>query len=382
MSERKLRAWQEAGLIDPETAARIRGWEAAHARPLLLWAVIGLGALAIGLGVISVVAANWDDIPGLVRLAFHFAAMVALAGWLAWRGAALSQDHPWAHEAAVFVLAALGLGFMGHLGQVYQTSSPLWQPLGLWLLLFAPLLMGTGLGSPTAAMTMVAAIALGWNYAIDMEPQGFDGGTGPAVRIALATAAPVLLAGISAQARRLSPRVHFWHRLEQLALFYAVGGATMIAIAAAFEAWPRDDDASRIIAAALTTSVLGLASAALVFRARPGASGQADAGVMAGAALMPLLGYLLSGSQTIAALLFMALWSGIAAAALHAGWRGVFQLAVGVIAVRLIVLSFELAGDLLTSGAGLIASGVLILLVAWGAVRVSKRFAPEREVQP
>jgi hypothetical protein len=77
-----------------------------------------------------------------------------------------------------------------------------------------------------------------------------------------------------------------------------------------------------------------------------------------------------------AALLFMALWVGIAAAALLAQWRGVFQKAVGVIALRLIILSFELAGDLLTSGFGLILSGVMILGVAWTAVRVSKRFAP------
>jgi len=78
-----------------------------------------------------------------------------------------------------------------------------------------------------------------------------------------------------------------------------------------------------------------------------------------------------------AGLLFMALWAGIAAAALAAQWRGVFQLAVGVIALRLIILSFELAGDLLTSGFGLIASGLMILGIAWAAVRVSKRFAPD-----
>ena len=41
-----------------------------------------------------------------------------------------------ATEALVFVAAALGLTFFGHLGQVYQTSSPLWQPLGAWLVLF------------------------------------------------------------------------------------------------------------------------------------------------------------------------------------------------------------------------------------------------------
>ena len=78
MSERKLQAWLSAGVIDASTAGRIRAWEAEHSRPLALWAVIGIGALAIGLGVISVVAANWEDVPGMVRLAIHFAVMLAL----------------------------------------------------------------------------------------------------------------------------------------------------------------------------------------------------------------------------------------------------------------------------------------------------------------
>jgi hypothetical protein len=54
----------------------------------------------------------------------------------------------------------------------------------------------------------------------------------------------------------------------------------------------------------------------------------------------------------------------------------VFQLPVGVIALRVIVPSFELARDMRTCGAGLIAAGLMILGVAWVAVRVSKRFAP------
>jgi hypothetical protein len=94
---------------------------------------------------------------------------------------------------------------------------------------------------------------------------------------------------------------------------------------------------------------------------------------------VPPLAYGVDGIDLAAAILFMALWIGIAAAALAAHWRGVFQLAVAVIALRLIVLSFELAGDLLASGFGLILSGLMILGVAWGAVRVSRQFAPPAE---
>ena len=79
MSLRRLKAWEAAGLVDATTAARIREWESSHASPLAMRAVIGIAALAIGLGLLSVIAANWDAVPGVVRLGVHFALMVALA---------------------------------------------------------------------------------------------------------------------------------------------------------------------------------------------------------------------------------------------------------------------------------------------------------------
>ena len=103
---------------------------------------------------------------------------------------------------------------------------------------------------------------------------------------------------------------------------------------------------------------------------------------MAAASGVALLAYPLSGNQVIGALLFMALWTAVAACALRGGWRGVFQLAVALLALRLIVLSFELEDDLLSSGTGLIVSGLLILGIAWIAVRVARRYAPPKEVTP
>lgn len=376
MSEAKLDAWQQAGLIDAQTAARIRAWEAEHARPLGLWAAIGIAALAIGLGLMSLVAANWEAIPGALRLAIHFALIVALAALLWRKEADWSARQPVLEEAALFVFGVLGMTFLGHLGQVYQTIAPLWQLLLAWLVLFAPLLLARGQGWMTAALLMGAILVAVWHYATTLgSPDAVLHDRGATLRLALATGAPVLIAGFAAW-RRDAARESFWQRLEQAASAYAVGGASLIAVASGFERWPAAREADVIVTALATYALVGAATALLVWRARPGIDGGAQAVVYLACGLTGPLAYLVSGSQLAAALLFMALWALIAAAGLRGGGRGDFQAAVGLIAIRLIVLSFELAGDLLTTGAGLIASGVLVLAVAFAALRIARRYAP------
>lgn len=378
MSARKIAAWHEVGLIDAATRDRLLAYEAAHARPLVLWAVFGIGALAIGLGLVSVIAANWEDIPGQIRLGAHLALIAGALATLFAREEQLAQASPWAVEALVFVTAALGLTFFGHLGQVYQTSSPLWQPLAMWLVLFAPLLLLMGRSWPAALAVLGGGVWCAWDYAIaatdsfhpDAQPT-----PGLLLWVAFVTALPVLFAPVGAWLRGWIERTGFWRRLEQLALAYAVAGASFATVVASAGEFGRVG-LTREWSSMAVTGAVALAAGLGVIAVRPGVSGRMAGAIIAGAAAVPVLAYALNDLDVPAALLFMALWAVIAAAALPAHWRGVFNLAVAAIALRLVILSFELASDLLLSGFGLIVSGVLILGVAWIAVRVSKSFAP------
>lgn len=381
MSLRKLRHWHEQGLIDDATFERISEFESQHARPLLLWAAVGIGALTIGLGIISLVAANWEDVPGQIRLGLHMLLLLGLGAFLALRADEMQQKNPWVLECGLFILAVLGLTFFGHLGQVYQTSSPLWKPLAAWLLLFGPLMLWRGQSWLVAALFLFGSIYACWDYALNYERSfPLDASDDPPLMwLAIVTAFPVLFAPLAGAMRQRSQRQSFWFRLEQMAFSYAIGGASIILYIAAFEefsygSWDALDAWSQ-----LARAILGLVAGAALVVLRRGKSGEMAGVVVAGAGLACILAYPVSGSTILSALLFFLLWGGIAAAALRANWRGVFQLAVVAIALRLISVSFELASDLLLSGFGLIVAGILILVIAWAAVRVSKQFAPERQ---
>jgi hypothetical protein len=245
----------------------------------------------------------------------------------------------------------------------------------MWLALFAPLLLLTGRGWPSALALVGGAVWTAWEYARArhywIEPH-----LARSIWHAFVVALPVMFAPLAAWLGARSGRDDFWERLEQLALAYAVAGGSLACSYASMGAWSGFDDA---LVSVLTGDAVLIVAGAGVALARPGLSGRMSGAIIAGAASVMLLAFGVNDLTVPAAILFFALCTGIAVAALAAQWRRVFQLAVGVIAVRLIILSFELAGDLLMNGLGLILAGLMILGVAWVAVRVSKRFAPPAE---
>ena len=77
--EKKLRKWRTAEVIDQETEDRILEFEARSKSGTLLYALGGLGALTVGIGIISIVAANWELIPYQIKLAIDILFAIALA---------------------------------------------------------------------------------------------------------------------------------------------------------------------------------------------------------------------------------------------------------------------------------------------------------------
>jgi hypothetical protein len=187
------------------------------------------------------------------------------------------------------------------------------------------------------------------------------------------------IAALAAILQRRSSRPDFWQLLEQLAIAAIL---TALSITVTTRGWSRPAD---YVAGSIIIQSVALAAAAIVlYRFRPTSSGRASAGVLGAAAIVHLVGILVPYSsgwtahEWISAASFASLWSAVAYGALHAGSRWAFQGAIGLVAARVIILSFELSGDLLGSGVSLILSGMFAMAAAWATVRILKRFAPQK----
>ncbi len=78
--EKRLHDWVSNNIISREQAEGIRQYEAnAPGSSWVLYSFLILGATIISIGFISLIAANWDDIPDAVKLGLDFLLLIGLA---------------------------------------------------------------------------------------------------------------------------------------------------------------------------------------------------------------------------------------------------------------------------------------------------------------
>jgi hypothetical protein len=133
--DQRLQEWTAAGLLQPEQAKRIRAHEAA--KPEAAWILSGLlllGAIVIGIGMVSLIAANWAQIPAAWKLGGDFVLLGGLAfGCLrAWDSGKAIAFEVWLLLFVLFCLASIGL-----ISQVFHTGGELYQALLLWAFITA-----------------------------------------------------------------------------------------------------------------------------------------------------------------------------------------------------------------------------------------------------
>lgn len=156
--ERDVRSWEQRGLISPEAATTILSEMTTARGPSLASALSLMAAVLMGFAAMSFIAANWQDMPKLLRLAVMIAALggcYAGADQLFRRGRDVL-----AHGAVLAGVLVFGASIM-LISQMYHMDGHPPQLLLVWGIGA----LGTGLLAGSApALAAAMALFLGWSF--------------------------------------------------------------------------------------------------------------------------------------------------------------------------------------------------------------------------
>jgi uncharacterized membrane protein len=372
--EKKLEEWQQAGFIDAATAERILTHERGVARPVVLYAIGGLGAVTIGIGVISVVAANWDGIGYRTKLAVDLLLAAALAAGIFFGEARRSTL---LREALVVVYYAFTLASLALLGQVYHLGTPDWVALCTWSALTVPLMLLGRSWFPA----LVWAFGLGLTYTVGAAAwlDTLPWGSGDALAIALSGAGATLLLAIGRVPWLVAQRA------QTARVFYVAGWGCVLGAGALLPLTLYQSTTygthPALWGPALCVGLLAV-PAVLFHLSRPKPTKLAQVGVVAllvVTALSLVLGLCIRHEELnlLGALLQLAFLGALGFTTAQLGMLRTFQLVTALIALRLLVVYFEVFGSMLDTGLGMITGGVLTLLLAWLWKRKSPALAAQ-----
>ncbi|MCG2840592.1 DUF2157 domain-containing protein [Sandaracinobacter sp. RS1-74] len=368
--ERRLESWVEAGLIDRPTADRILAHESADRRPVALWAMAGLGLLALLLGILLLVSANWDRIPDWLKLSAHMLALAAVAAGHLW---ARGQGRRKLAEGLLFAFAGLALAGIALQAQVYQLTGHIWHALILWLAIAGPALLLGGTTRLTgilfAAMALLGPAIMGAETVDDRGLWWLAQGAAMAV--------PALLLLLSM--RPLGNGPGFRMALREAGLVAILAGASI-----AHFAWASNITASQAADNALRLILPAGASLAALWLGRQPAS-DFPRPLLLPILIGPVAAFALAlavphpdgiASRLVGLLAFVGMWGWVAQGAARTGLNSLFAVAIAAIAIRIFIIYIELFGSLAATGGGLVLGGLLLvgLSYLWHRI-VSKRKA-------
>ncbi len=363
--EKKISEWVEKGLLGPEQAEAIYAHEAQRQGPNWVgFGIAGIGVVALLTGVVSIIAANWDTIsPSTKLLVYFFMQAGLIAGFIT----SCRRDGV-VREIILLAMQLFTLAGIGLIAQIFNLSGEGWEALTLWLVLVLPLTLHAQkkLAHNIWFIGLAAAVII-WMTQHD------DAGN----RVASALGICFMVFALGLLRRFQVPK-----QFSEAALFWSLLFLLCVATTAADVAWGHT---ARHHGATFAVGSLPLAiyfgAAILVLFAlldrnelllEVKASVASMLLVMAGF-FVPLYSGIGIDNKIFGCTGFLAIWSLAAAAAAFAKRRGYFNFASSIIALRFIVVYFQVFGSLSATGIGLIISGAEILGISYAWHRIRRR---------
>lgn len=354
----------QAGVLDPESAKKIERYEASRNSFSIGSWILGLGIVAIGIGVIALVASNWNGISPGVKLTCDLLILLALAaGVLQTQGerSKLMQSELWIGLLFFFTLASMAL-----VGQIYQMDAPLARTMLTWFVVTTPLLL-LSKSSFIASMWALLAAAVYLLQIESFERLFSDWGVRDWVLAVFVWCGPLIFRLLGAHrwwVKQFPNHAVGLTRTSDLAAIVGATACTGVWYATPGSSLGWGDGLLAITVVLLATVVfrrnLWPTSSLMVMKLTLGFWGVAWLCLILG------LGIERNDEAPIMAAVFQLIMLAlmIGHAIQHGDIRR-FRFWVGATCVRLLVVYFEIFGSLLGTGIGLVGGGALIVLFAW-----------------
>lgn len=360
----KITSWQNAGIITPKQGMDILDFEKAIAKPYALYGFLALAIFCVGLGVISVIAANWQHITAMLKLVADFALLSGVAGLTYY--AAYKKWHI-RFEVFLCLFVILVLATIGLIAQVYQLQPDGFEAYLLWSLLVFPLLLVTK--KPLLPLVMLPVFTFSfWDF------MG-DNNTTQEILRQMANSweysAPVLwtfvwlliwqmlVVFVKNNAAAFKKALKFWMIVFTGLLLISIDfGGDIIQVV------PFSENGSGLLTGVLVSVAIGLTAIS------------AYLGYISGKKfLIPaIMALVIAGSFiNLGALISFAALFLIGIYAWQINSVKILNTVLALTAVRIFILYADMFKSLLFSGLGLIASGLLLLALIWGWVKLSRR---------
>jgi uncharacterized membrane protein len=378
---RESETWVAQGIVSAEQAAAIRSHyadsqEARRGSATIALAVIG--AIAVGLGVIGFIAANWEGMSHGVRLALL---TVAVAGSYA-AGFQL-RDRTGSRPRVGGALYLLGVLLYGAslflVGQMYNVQAH--DPLAL--LLWAGGATATALVVRSRAIAATAVLIftswVGFEFGLALDDGAYSFAAFPVVAVFYGGA----LYGLATTAQERL-REHWFagsgfpESGRGVGLPVAAAGLFVFTFSAATKELVHageELDGFLLAALLLLAGLAFVAAGVLALSRRP--SGRYEGGMLAIVTGAMLVATLLGGNGDAWAVLFNILFAAVALGIIYAGFLSdeawLVNLGVVFVAVDLVARYFDVFWSALPRSVGMIGAGLLVLGIAYVLERQRKR---------
>lgn len=135
----KLASWVKNDLITESQSQSIFDFEQAnHPLSKFISTIVTLGVIVVVIGIISLIAANWYGIHAYVKL---FSAIIILVALSYASYQAMRRERIILFEALILLINLFILAFIGLIAQIYNLSGDLWQTMFLWSFIAIPVVI-------------------------------------------------------------------------------------------------------------------------------------------------------------------------------------------------------------------------------------------------